>query len=447
MDVTRKGSGTLMHFKQFNLDQRLFQATEEANFKIPTDIQRQAIPICMKGSDIIGTAATGTGKTAAFVLPMLNHLLKGHSHPRSPRALIVTPTRELAEQIREVTRMLAKHTNIRSAVVYGGVGMNDQRRALTDGTDIIVACPGRLLDHMGRGYVNLRTIETLVLDEADRMLDMGFLPDIKRIIAGLPVKRQTLLFSATFAPELMDLIRHHMRSPERISITAVEAPAETIDHCFYPVPKMQKTALLVALLKKMAHRSILVFTRTKHRANRLRDSLEKSGHEVGIIHANKSQNQRKLALDNFRSGKIKILVATDIAARGLDIESISHVINYDIPDTATNYIHRIGRTGRAERSGDAITFITSEDASEVRDIERRLGTKVEKKKLEGFEYGADVPAAGHHQHQHQHQHGHAHSKPHHNKPAHQQHGHSQHGQHKPKQHKQGFWSSHRRHRN
>ncbi len=427
-----------MHFKQFNLDQRLYRATEESNYKIPTAIQRQAIPICMKGSDIIGTAATGTGKTAAFVLPMLNHLLQGHSHPRSPRALIVTPTRELAEQIREVVKVLAKHTNIRSAVVYGGVGMNDQRRALTDGTDIIVCCPGRILDHMGRGYVNLKTVEILVIDEADRMLDMGFLPYIKRIISGLPTKRQTLLFSATFAPELMELIKHHMRTPERISID-IEAPAETIDHCFYPVPKMQKTSLLVALLKKMDHKSILVFTRTKHRADRLRDALTKAGHAASLIHANKSQNQRKIAMDGFRSGKVKILVATDIAARGLDIESISHVINYDIPDTATNYIHRIGRTGRAERTGDAITFITSEDASEVRDIERRLGTKVEKKKLEGFEYGVDTPAPASAP-----SHGHSSS---HGRPR---------GPHAPRQHNaqdknkppnEGYWGRHRRHRN
>jgi len=350
----------------------------------------------------------------------------------------VTPTRELAEQIREVVKALAKHTNIRSAVVYGGVGMNDQKRALTDGTDIIVCCPGRMLDHMGRGYVNLKTIEILVLDEADRMLDMGFLPDIKRIISRLPEKRQTLLFSATFAPELMDLIRHHMKNPERISVASVEAPADTIDHCFYPVPKMQKTALLAALLKKMDHKSVLVFTRTKHRADRLRDSLVKSGYSVGLIHANKSQNQRKLALDSFRSGKVKILVATDIAARGLDIESISHVINYDIPDTATNYIHRIGRTGRAERSGDAITFISAEDASEVRDIERRLGTKVEKKKLEGFEYGADVAAPAHPQHSQQ---SHPHSRAHH-----ASHAPGHHAQQKGQQRKQGYWASHRRHR-
>jgi ATP-dependent RNA helicase RhlE len=371
------------------------QATEEANFKIPTAIQRKAIPICMKGTDIIGTAATGTGKTAAFVLPMLNHLLKVQPRHRSTQALVVTPTRELAEQVHGVIRTLSRHTKIRSAVVYGGVGFDNQRRALTDGTEIIVCCPGRMLDHMGRGYLNLKNVEILVLDEADRMLDMGFLPDIEKILAAIPhTKRQTLLFSATFAAELMDLIKHHMRSPERISID-IEAPAETIDHCFYPVPGTQKTSLLLALLEKMDHKSILIFTRTKRRADRLMESLVKSGYSVGLIHANRSQTQRKNAIDAFRSGKLKMMVATDIASRGLDIESISHVINYDIPDTATNYIHRIGRTGRAERSGDAITFITCDDASEVRDIERRLGTEVEKKKLEGFEYGADVPAPKH----------------------------------------------------
>ncbi|MEI6421398.1 MAG: DEAD/DEAH box helicase [Lentisphaerota bacterium] len=381
-----------MNFNDFNLDPRLMRAVVDANYTIPTDIQEKAIPICMEGSDLIGTAATGTGKTAAFVLPILQHLLKKPARLTSPRVLIVAPTRELAEQNREVIKTLAHNTHIRSAVVYGGVGFKPQLRALTDGTEIIVCCPGRMLDHMRQGNVNLKHIEAVVLDEADRMLDMGFLPDIKKILSSLPKERQTMLFSATFAPELMNLIQHSMKDPKRISVNT-EAPAETIDHCFYPVPESQKTALLLEILKTMKHESILVFTRTKRRADKVMDSLARAGFTTGLLHANKSQSQRKEALDGFRSKRLKIMVATDIAARGLDIESISHVINYDIPDTATNYIHRIGRTGRAERTGDAITLISAEDASEVRDIERRLGATVEKRKLEGFEYSKfDIPS-------------------------------------------------------
>jgi ATP-dependent RNA helicase RhlE len=380
-----------MRFSDFNLDPRLLSAVEEAQYTVPTSIQAQAIIPCMEGQDLIGTAATGTGKTAAFVLPLLHRLLKSGARFRAPRVLIVTPTRELAEQIREVVSTLGRRTHIRSGVVYGGVGFEPQRRALSDGTEIIVCCPGRLLDLMGQGHVNLKHIEAVVLDEADRMLDMGFLPDIKRILGALPRERQTLLFSATFAPELMDLIRHYLVSPKRVSVD-IEAPAETVDHCFYPVHPKLKTLLLLELLKTMEHRSILVFTRTKHRANRVMAQLAAAGYKTGVLHSNKSQNQRKFALDGFRAGTIEILVATDIAARGLDIESISHVINYDIPDTATNYIHRIGRTGRAERSGDALTFISQEDAAEVRDIERRLGAAVEKKTLQGFNYHQPIPS-------------------------------------------------------
>ncbi|MFH0921906.1 MAG: DEAD/DEAH box helicase [Fibrobacterota bacterium] len=374
-----------MRFDEFSLDPRLLRAVADAGYTTATAIQQKAIPTCLNGEDLIGTAATGTGKTAAFVLPILHRLLKNPVHFRAPRVLIVTPTRELAEQIHQVIRELGRHAHIRSAVVYGGVGFEPQRRALSDGTEIIVACPGRLLDHMGRGAVNLKHVETAVLDEADRMLDMGFLPDIKRILNGLPTERQTLLFSATFAQELTDLIRHYLKTPKRVSVNT-EAPAETVDHCFYPVAAHLKTALLLALLKTMKHESILLFTRTKHRANRVMAALNSAGYKAGVLHANKSQNQRKAALDGFRDGRLEMLVATDIAARGLDIESISHVINYDIPDTAINYIHRIGRTGRATRSGDALTFIGPEDAVEVRDIERRLGYKVPLKGLDTFDY-------------------------------------------------------------
>ncbi len=374
-----------MHFKDFPLDEKLHKAIAQTGFETPTPIQEQAIPVCLKGDDMVGTAATGTGKTAAFVIPLLDKLLRNPSSHHVTRTLIVTPTRELAEQIQQVIRKLASLTHIRSAVIYGGVGFQPQRKALTDGTEIIVCCPGRMLDMMRQGATKLEHVDTVILDEADRMLDMGFLPNIRQIFSALPKQRQTLLFSATFAPELMDLIKHELKNPKRISI-AIQAPAETISHCFYPVANHLKTDLLLGLLKTMESDSVLVFTRTKHRANKVMEKIAKSGYTAGVLHANKSQNQRQQALDGFRSGKIKILVATDIAARGLDIASISHVINYDIPDTSTTYIHRIGRTGRAEKSGDALTFISNEDMAEVRDIERKLGRPVEKKTLPGFDY-------------------------------------------------------------
>lgn len=378
-----------MHFHDFHLDPRLQRAITDAGYKTPTPIQTQAIPVALQGSDLIGTAATGTGKTAAFVLPILNRLLHKTPAIRATRALIVTPTRELADQIQSVIRSLARHTPLRSAPVYGGVGHFPQKKSLTDGTEIIVCCPGRFLDHLSLGYLNLSQVETVVLDEADRMLDMGFLPDIKRILGVLPKQRQTLLFSATFDQELMKLVHQFLHEPKRVSVS-VELPAETVDHCFYPVHSKLKTPLLIALLKTMTRESVLVFTRTKHRANRVREHLEKAGFKTGVLHSNKSQNARRIALDGFRSGKLEILVATDIVARGIDISTISHVINYDIPDTSTNYIHRIGRTGRAERSGDAITLICDEDMSEVREIERKLGKAVERRKLEGFDYHAPV---------------------------------------------------------
>ncbi|MEK6794045.1 MAG: DEAD/DEAH box helicase [Spirochaetota bacterium] len=381
-----------MQFTDFKLDERLLHAVQKLDYSTPTPIQEKAIPICLDGHDLIGTAATGTGKTAAFVLPILHRLITNHAEHRSPRVLIVTPTRELAEQIRMVVKGLSHGTHIRSASVYGGVGFDDQRRALTNGTEIIVACPGRLLDHMQRMKVDLTHVETVVLDEADRMLDMGFLPDIKRILDALPRERQTLLFSATFAKELMDLVHHYLRHPKRISVDT-EKPAETVDHCFYPVRQHLKTPLLISLLKTTEHRSILIFTRTKHRANRLKDNLERAGFAAGVLHSNKSQNQRRQAMDGFRSGRLAMLVATDIVARGIDINTISHVVNYDIPDTAVNYIHRIGRTGRAAREGDAITFITPEDNAEVREIERRLGKRVERRELPGFNYNAEPPPA------------------------------------------------------
>ena len=375
-----------MQFTEFKLDPRLLRAVEAAGYLEATPIQEIAIPAGLDGRDIVGTAQTGTGKTAAFVLPILQALLTSGPKPGRTRALIVTPTRELAEQIHSAVKQLAKFTKIRCATVYGGVGMAPQDKALRGGVEIIVACPGRLLDHMERGAAKLGDVEFLVLDEADRMLDMGFLPPVKRILSKLPTNRQTMLYSATFAPELKTLMADALRNPERIAI-GTSAPAETVAHALYPVSQTMKTALLMRLLDETETESVLIFTRTKHRANRLFEQIERAGYRATALHSNKSQGQRQAALDGFRSGKFQMLVATDIAARGLDIATISHVINYDIPDTADAYIHRIGRTGRAERNGDALTLVTTEDRETVRDIERCLGEPIQTCKVEGFDYG------------------------------------------------------------
>ncbi len=374
-----------MQFNDFKLDARLQRAIQTAGYATPTPIQAQTIPAGLASRDIIGTAQTGTGKTAAFVLPILHHLLTKPAQSRSTRALVITPTRELAEQILTTIRQLAQFTHIRAATVYGGVGMQPQERALRSGVEIIVACPGRLLDHIERGNARLDGVEFLVLDEADRMLDMGFLPAVTRILSFLPRTRQTMLFSATFAPELSQLAVRNMRQPERIDV-GLGVPAKTVAHALYPVPQQLKTPLLLKLLGQTDANSVLIFTRTKHRANRLAEQIERAGYTTTALHSNKSQNQRQAALDGFRSREFQILVATDIAARGLDIATISHVVNYDIPDTADTYIHRIGRTGRAERDGDAVTLVTSEDAATIRDIERSLGAKIECRTIAGFDY-------------------------------------------------------------
>jgi len=390
-----------MQFSDFKLDARLHRATQTVGYTTATPIQAQTIPVGLAGRDLIGTAQTGTGKTAAFVLPMLQHLLTKPSQKRGTRALIITPTRELAEQINTTIRQLAQYTNLRSATVYGGVGMQPQERALRTGVEIIVACPGRLLDHIERGAV-LNNVELLVLDEADRMLDMGFLPSVRRILSHLPRERQTMLFSATFAAELQTLAGQTLRNPARIDI-GFGAPAKTVAHALYPVDQHLKTPLVVALLQELDTNSVLIFTRTKHRANRLAEQIARAGYSVAALHSNKSQNQRQLALDSFRSGKVRILVATDIAARGLDIATVSHVINYDIPDTADTYVHRIGRTGRAEREGDAVTLVSNEDRGMIRDIERALGASIERRKVASFDYNAPAPAiyaAPRHSHAH-----------------------------------------------
>ncbi len=378
-----------MTFEQFNLDSRLLPAIADAGYGEPTPIQSAAIPPALAGDDLIGTAQTGTGKTAAFVLPILNKLLRG---PRGRvRALIITPTRELAIQIEEVVRAFSRGTGLRSATIFGGVNAGPQLRALRAGVEILVACPGRLLDHLGQRNADLSDTEILVLDEADRMLDMGFLPSVSKILRHLPASRQTFLFSATFPAEIEKLAQETMRKPRRIAI-GLSKPAQTVAHAIFPVAPHLKTGLLLDLLEATQTESVLVFTRTKHRAHRLAQQIARSGHKVTSLHGDRTQGQRQSALSGFRRGEYRIMVATDIAARGLDVEGISHVINFDMPDTVDAYIHRIGRTGRAERTGDAFTLVTPEDRLSVEALERVLGESLERATLRGFDYKAPRPA-------------------------------------------------------
>jgi ATP-dependent RNA helicase RhlE len=374
-----------MQFDSFGFRDTVQAGIAAAGYEKPTPIQEQAIPIVMQGYDVMGLAQTGTGKTAAFVLPML-HRLQG-PQGRTPRALIVAPTRELAEQIQDSIRQLGEKTGLRSGTIYGGVGMNPQVDKLKRGLDIIVACPGRLIDHLQQRTVDLRGIETLVLDEADQMLDMGFAPAIEKILRHVPQERQTLLFSATMPTTIKSLAAKVLRNPKTVQI-GHSAPAHTISHAAYPVESHLKTNLLLTLLKSAASDSVLVFMRTKHKAKRLAQKLSTEGYAATALQGNLSQNQRQNAIEGFRSGKFKIMVATDIAARGIDISRVSHVINFDIPETAETYTHRIGRTGRAERSGEAITFVSREDAATLRDIERRLGKPLPQKLVDGFDYKA-----------------------------------------------------------
>lgn len=374
-------------FDIFGLSSQIERALREGGFSEPTPVQSAAIPVALTGADIIATAQTGTGKTAAFLLPILQRLVTSPASSRGTRTLILTPTRELAEQITVAARKLGRYTGVRTASVYGGVRMDPQEKALRTGVEIIVACPGRLLDHMDRGNTSFGKVDTVVLDEADRMLDMGFLPSIKRILASLPEDRQTMLFSATFAPEVEKLARASLRNPQKLCVDTASAPG-TIAHALYPCPQHLKTPLVLALLKDTATKSVLIFTRTKHRANRVAQQLGHAGHSASALHSNKTQGQRQRTMDDFRSGRCHILVATDIAARGLDISTISHVVNYDIPDTPDAYIHRIGRTGRAHRDGDAITLVAPQDHASLWAIEKALGERIERRKLEGFDYRA-----------------------------------------------------------
>jgi ATP-dependent RNA helicase RhlE len=378
-----------MEFHAFELHPQITASVKALGYRTPTPIQRQAIPPVLKGQDIMGIAQTGTGKTAAFVLPILERLIKG---PRGRiRALIIAPTRELAEQINTAVADMGRGTHLRSISIYGGVSISPQIQKLSAGVEIVVACPGRLLDHINQGTINLLTVEVLVLDEADRMFDMGFLPDIRKIIRHLPNGRQTLLFSATMPDDIRRLARDVLCDPVTVQVGHT-APANTVSHALYPVDQHLKTALLTELLRYTDTKSVLIFTRTKHRAKRVGQQLEKAGYRAASLQGNLSQNRRQAALDGFRDGYYQVLVATDIAARGIDVSIISHVINYDMPDTVDAYTHRIGRTGRAAKTGDAFTFITREDEDTVHSIERVLGEKIERRVMEGFDYKKPAPA-------------------------------------------------------
>ena len=349
----------------------------------PTPIQLRAIPLILAGQDVIGSAQTGTGKTAAFALPILSKL---GQHTGHSRVLVLEPTRELAAQVETAIRDFARFTNLNVAVVFGGVGYERQKQAMRDGVDVIVATPGRLLDHLGQGTCKLDKIQFLVLDEADRMLDMGFLPDVRRILDRCPRDRHTSLFSATIPPEIETLIKWAMRSPQTIEIGARRTPAETVKHVIYPVSDSQKMNLLLELLKRVNFESVLIFCRTKHGADRVAHTLKRSNHAVAVLHSNRTQREREQALRGFRDGRYEVLVATDIAARGLDIADVTHVINYDVPQHPEDYIHRIGRTGRAEATGDAFTLMVAEDSRHVNAIERFISQKIPRVKLENFEY-------------------------------------------------------------
>jgi ATP-dependent RNA helicase RhlE len=376
-------------FSQFKFHPQINAGIKALGYQTPTPIQNQAITPILQGKDVMGLAQTGTGKTAAFALPILERLLTG---PRGRvRALVIAPTRELAEQIHDNISLLGRDTKLRCITVYGGVSLNPQIQKLRVGVEIVVACPGRLLDHINQGTIKLSNVEILVLDEADRMFDMGFLPDIRKILKHVPAKRQTLMFSATMPDDIRKLAHDVLHAPVTVQVGHA-APANTVTHALYPVAQHLKTGLLLELLKHTNTESVLIFTRTKHRAKRIGQQLEKAGYKAASLQGNLSQNRRQAALDGFRDGSYQILVATDIAARGIDVSSISHVINYDMPDTADAYTHRIGRTGRAAKTGDAFTFTTHEDEQMVRSIERVLGEKIERRTVKGFDYAKAAPS-------------------------------------------------------
>jgi ATP-dependent RNA helicase RhlE len=382
-----------MPFRELGLGDRIFKAIQEAGYTEPTPIQAAAIPLVLEGHDLIGIAQTGTGKTAAFTLPILARMsgMLNDGQPHRTRTLVLAPTRELVVQIEENVRAYAKHLPLRMATVFGGVGERPQIDALRSGADIVVACPGRLLDLMDRRFGDFSGLQFLVLDEADRMLDMGFLPSIRRVIRALPQKRQTLMFSATLSKEIEALTHEFQRHPKTVQIGRRSNPAETVTQFVYEVPGHLKPVLLTHLLQDPKMDSVLIFSRTKHGADKVARRLEQAGIKTGTLHSNRSQNQRLKALNEFKAGTVRVLVATDIAARGIDVDGISHVVNYDFPMHSEDYVHRIGRTGRAHAVGDAISFVTSEDHGALRSLERFIGRGIVRKKAEGFDYHQPAP--------------------------------------------------------
>ena len=376
----------MSNFSDFGLHPDLLRGIESLGFEQPTPIQQDAIPPALLGNDVLACAMTGSGKTAAFLLPILQRLL---DKPRgTTRALVLAPTRELAAQIVEHMKAFASFTDIKGAAVFGGVAMGPQEKAFRKGVDVLVATPGRLLDHFQNDYAKLEGLEVLVLDEADRMLDMGFLPDVRRVLQHLPRPEQTLFFSATLPQPIVELAGEMLREPARLNVERKSAPATGITQAVYPVQENLKPYLLVELLRRGDIKNVLVFTRTKHRANRLADFLEKHGVPCDRIHGNRSQVQRTDALSRFKSGDLQVLVATDIAARGIDVEALSHVINFDVPNIPEDYIHRVGRTARAEMVGDAFTFVADEETAELQAIEREVGSRLPRRTVEGFDYEA-----------------------------------------------------------
>jgi ATP-dependent RNA helicase RhlE len=376
-------------FESFGFNRQIDQGIESQGFTEPTAIQKKAIPLVLEGRDVMGLAQTGTGKTAAFVLPILQRLM--HGPRRRIRALVVSPTRELAEQTHDAVMQLGAYTGLKSIVIYGGVNINPQKTLIRSGrAEVMVGCPGRLLDHLDQGMLNLSQVEVLVLDEADRMLDMGFMPDIKRILRYLLPRRQTLMFSATMPDDIRKLAGEVLSDYVSVQIGRT-APAQNVSHKLFPVERHLKTSLLKALLVEARPGPVLVFTRTRDRANRLGNQLKRAGFRAASLQGNMTQSRRQAALDGFRDGTYRVLVATDVAARGIDVEDISHVFNYDMPDSADDYIHRVGRTGRVSKKGEAFSIVTPEDAPAVRAFERELDVELVTRELEGFKYGTAPP--------------------------------------------------------
>src|SRR4051812_23624405 len=382
-----------MPFSKLGLPPALLNGVKAMGYIDPTPIQLRAIPVVLGGGDLIASAQTGTGKTAAFALPVLARLAKHEA--RGPRVLVLEPTRELAAQVETAFRDFGRFTDIRATVVHGGVGYGRQRSEIQAGTDIVIATPGRLMDFLNEKTLRLDALKILILDEVDRMLDMGFVKDVKKIIGMCPRERQTLFFSATVPPEIEEVARYALRNPARVEIGVARTVNQSVSHAFYPVSQLKKFDLLVALLEKTDFHSCIVFSRTKHGADKIARKLKSANHSVAVLHANRSQSQRVEALEGFKSGKYEVMVATDIAARGIDVAGVSHVINYDIPANPEDYVHRIGRTGRAAAVGDAFTLTTPEQVGDIKAIERFIGQKVPQLKLEGFPYGAAPrPAMG-----------------------------------------------------